>query len=53
MGSGDTWAICLSRDGNKFWLVYTDGKKKDETFQDLRNYITPSPSVNGLELDSI
>ncbi|KAF4502536.1 xylan 1,4-beta-xylosidase [Fusarium agapanthi] len=51
--SGGIWAPCLSHDGKKFWLVYTDVKRKDGTFWDLKNYITSSESIYGPWTDPI
>ncbi|KAF5011616.1 hypothetical protein FDECE_2279 [Fusarium decemcellulare] len=45
--SGGIWAPCLTHDGNKFWLVYTDVKRKDGTFWDLYNYIVTAPRIEG------
>ena len=33
------WAPCLSHDGERFWLVYTDVKRFDGAFKDAHNYI--------------
>lgn len=41
------WAPCLTHDGNRFWLVYTDVKRKDGSFKDTPNYIVHSPSIEG------
>lgn len=41
------WAPCLSHDGEKFWLVYTDVKRKDGSFKDTHNYIVTAPSIEG------
>src|SRR3982751_187039 len=41
------WAPCLSHDGEKFWLVYTDVKRKDGSFKDAHNYIVTAPSIEG------
>ncbi|KAI1317669.1 glycoside hydrolase family 43 protein [Xylariaceae sp. FL0255] len=41
------WAPCLTHDGEKFWLVYTDVKRKDGSFKDTHNYIVTSPSITG------
>ncbi|KAJ4245456.1 hypothetical protein NW762_013965 [Fusarium torreyae] len=51
--SGGIWAPCLSHDGSKFWLVYTDVKRKDGTFWDLHNYITSAESIYGPWTDRI
>ncbi|KAI5917107.1 beta-xylosidase [Camillea tinctor] len=47
------WAPCLSHDGNKFWLVYTDVKRKDGSFKDTHNYIVTSSSIEGPWSDPI
>lgn len=41
------WAPCLSHDGERFWLVYTDVKRKDGSFKDTHNYIIHSPTIQG------
>ena len=41
------WAPCLTHDGDKFWLVYTDVKRKDGSFKDTHNYIVNAPSIEG------
>lgn len=39
------WAPCLTFDGGKFWLVYTDVKRKDGSFKDTPNFIVCSESL--------
>ncbi|KAJ0116812.1 beta-xylosidase [Diaporthe amygdali] len=41
------WAPCLTHDGEKFWLVYTDVKRKDGSFKDAHNYIVHSARIDG------
>jgi xylan 1,4-beta-xylosidase len=41
------WAPCLTHDGDKFWLVYTDVKRKDGSFKDTHNYIVNAPAIEG------
>ncbi|MCB1337646.1 MAG: glycoside hydrolase family 43 protein [Maritimibacter sp.] len=41
------WAPCLSHDGEKFWLVYTDVKRYDGAFKDAHNYITACETIDG------
>jgi xylan 1,4-beta-xylosidase len=41
------WAPCLTHDGEKFWLVYTDVKRKDGSFKDTPNYIVSAPCIEG------
>lgn len=41
------WAPCLTHDGNEFWLVYTDVKRKDGSFKDAHNYIVRAPAITG------
>lgn len=47
------WAPCLSHDGKKFWLVYTDVKRKDGSFKDTHNYIVTAPRIEGPWSDPI
>ncbi|PSN60691.1 glycoside hydrolase family 43 protein [Corynespora cassiicola Philippines] len=51
--SGGVWAPCLSHDGKKFWLVYTDVKRKDGSFWDLHNYVINAPAIEGPWSDPI
>ncbi|KAF9698962.1 hypothetical protein EKO04_002818 [Ascochyta lentis] len=41
------WAPCLSHDGEKFYLVYTDVKRKDGSFKDTPNYIVTADRIEG------
>ncbi|PSN74260.1 glycoside hydrolase family 43 protein [Corynespora cassiicola Philippines] len=41
------WAPCLSHDGAKFYLVYTDVKRKDGSFKDTHNYIVTADRIEG------
>ncbi|KAF2792479.1 glycoside hydrolase family 43 protein [Melanomma pulvis-pyrius CBS 109.77] len=41
------WAPCLTHDGEKFWLVYTDVKRKDGSFKDTPNYIVSADRIEG------
>jgi len=41
------WAPCLSHDGDRFWLVYTDVKRYVGNFKDAHNYITCCETVDG------
>jgi xylan 1,4-beta-xylosidase len=41
------WAPCLTHDGQQFWLVYTDVKRKDGSFKDTHNYIVTAPAIDG------
>jgi xylan 1,4-beta-xylosidase len=47
------WAPCLSHDGEQFWLVYTDVKRKDGSFKDAHNYIVTAPAIEGPWSDPI
>lgn len=47
------WAPCLTHDGEKFWLVYTDVKRKDGSFKDAHNYIVTADSIEGPWSDPI
>ncbi|RFU27984.1 hypothetical protein B7463_g8355, partial [Scytalidium lignicola] len=47
------WAPCITHDGERFWLVYTDVKRKDGSFKDAHNYIISSPSITGPWSDPI
>ncbi|KAK0732273.1 glycoside hydrolase family 43 protein [Lasiosphaeris hirsuta] len=41
------WAPCLTHDGARFWLVYTDVKRKDGSYKDAHNYIVWADEVAG------
>ncbi|KAF3004124.1 hypothetical protein E8E13_004617 [Curvularia kusanoi] len=41
------WAPCLTHDGEKFYLVYTDVKRKDGSFKDTPNYIVTADRIEG------
>ncbi|WP_242494045.1 glycoside hydrolase family 43 protein [Salipiger sp. IMCC34102] len=45
--SGGVWAPCLTYADGRFWLVYSDMKRRDGAFKDCRNYLTTAPSVEG------
>ena len=47
------WAPCLTHDGEKFWLVYTDVKRKDGSFKDTHNYIVTALAIEGPWSDPI
>jgi xylan 1,4-beta-xylosidase len=47
------WAPCLTHDGEKFWLVYTDVKRKDGSFKDAHNYIVWADNIEGPWSDPI
>nr|ANR02571.1 HxylB [[Humicola] grisea var. thermoidea] len=47
------WAPCLSHDGERFWLVYTDVKRKDGSFKDTPNYIVTAEKIEGPWSDPI
>ncbi|CAG8959707.1 hypothetical protein HYFRA_00001613 [Hymenoscyphus fraxineus] len=47
------WAPCLTHDGEKFWLVYTDVKRKDGSYKDTHNYIVTAPSIEGPWSDAV
>jgi xylan 1,4-beta-xylosidase len=44
---GGIWAPCLSHDGERFWLVYTDVSRKEGSFKDSHNYIVSAPKITG------
>lgn len=41
------WAPCLSHDGERFWLVFTDVRRKEGSFKDTLNYITTATDITG------
>lgn len=44
---GGIWAPCLTHDGDRFWLVYTDVKRLDGSFKDAHNYIVHAKEITG------
>ncbi|KAJ5377260.1 glycoside hydrolase family 43 protein [Penicillium cataractarum] len=50
---GGIWAPCLSHDGERFWLVYTDVTRKEGSFKDTHNYIVSAPEITGPWSDPI
>ena len=45
--SGGVWAPCLSFDGERFYLVYTDVKTKKGRFYNTNNYIVWTDDIYG------
>ena len=45
--SGGIWAPCLSYDGEKFYLVYTDVKTKTGRFYNTHNYVVSAKDIRG------
>ena len=45
--SGGIWAPCLSYDGEKFYLVYTDVKNKSGRFYNTHNYVVTTKDIYG------
>ncbi|MDR3412460.1 MAG: glycoside hydrolase family 43 protein [Formivibrio sp.] len=41
------WAPCLSHANGRFWLVYSDVKRKDGNFKDVHNYLVTADSIDG------
>ena len=51
--SGGVWAPCLSHDGERFHLVYTDVRRFDGDFKDTPNFLTTAPEVTGPWTDPV
>ncbi len=45
--SGGVWAPCLSHDGKRFFLVYTDVKTKKGRFYNTHNYLVYTDDIYG------
>ena len=45
--SGGVWAPCLSHDGDRFYLVFTDVRRFEGDFKDTHNYVTTAPEITG------
>lgn len=51
--SAGVWAPCLTHDGAKFWLVYTDVRAQNGAFVDCHNYITSATTIEGPWTDPV
>lgn len=47
------WAPCLTHDGTRFYLVFTDVKRKDGSYKDAHNYIVTADAITGPWSDPI
>lgn len=45
--SGGVWAPCLSYDGTRFWLVFTDVKTKKGMYYNTHNYLVYTDDIYG------
>lgn len=45
--SGGIWAPCLSYDGSRFWLVFTDVKTKKGMYYNTHNYLVYTEDIYG------
>ena len=45
--SGGVWAPCLSHDGERFWLIYTDVKRLSGSYKDTHNYVVWAEDISG------
>lgn len=45
--SGGVWAPCLSYDGERFFLIYTDVKTKKGTLYNTHNYLIHTEDIRG------
>lgn len=45
--SGGVWAPCLSHDGKRFFLIYTDVKTKKGRFYNTHNYLVYTDDIYG------
>lgn len=45
--SGGIWAPCLSHDGNRFYLIYTNVLSYDGAFKDTPNYLVTADDIRG------
>lgn len=45
--SGGIWAPCLSYDGSRFWLVFTDVKTKKGMYYNTHNYLVYTDDIYG------
>lgn len=47
------WAPCLTHADGKFWLIYTDMKRRSGSFKDAHNYLVTAPEITGPWSDPI
>lgn len=45
--SGGVWAPCLSYDGRRFYLVYTNVKQHGSIFPDTHNFVVTAEAITG------
>ncbi len=45
--SGGVWAPCLTHDGDRFFLTYSNVRAHGGIFQDCHNYVTTAPAITG------
>jgi xylan 1,4-beta-xylosidase len=50
---GGIWAPGLSHADGRFWLVYTDMKRRTGNYKDAHNYLVTSPSIEGPWTDPV
>lgn len=51
--SGGVWAPCLSYDGKKFWLIFTDVKTKKGRYYNTHNYLVYADDIRGVWSDPV
>ncbi len=51
--SGGVWAPCLSHDGERFWLIYTDVKRLSGSYKDTHNYVVWADDIAGPWSDAV
>lgn len=51
--SGGVWAPCLTHADGKFWLIYSDVKRRSGGFKDTHNYLVTADSIEGPWSDPI
>jgi len=47
--SGGVWAPCLTHDGERFWLVYSDTKTWQHGYKDVHNYVVSTEDIESGE----
>lgn len=50
---GGVWAPGLSHAEGRFWLVYTDMKRRTGNYKDAHNYLVTAPSIEGPWTDPV
>ncbi len=51
--SGGVWAPCLTHADGRFWLIYSDVKRRNGDFKDTPNFLTSCERIDGTWSDPV